>query len=91
MGPVQSKIYRLRVHKEGRYWFTKYFSTKEDAEEYMGRNEKFGDQYPCGVLEVLVYTNPRDMAYELESVALRETAILVRQLNVQWGKSKKNG
>ena len=91
MGPVQSKIYRLRVHKDGRYWFTKYFSTKEGAEEYMSQNEKFGDEYPCGVLEVAVYTNPRDMAYELESVALRETAILVRRLNVQWGKAEENG
>tara|TARA_Y100001970_G_scaffold184237_1_gene224093 strand:- start:615 stop:887 length:273 start_codon:yes stop_codon:yes gene_type:complete len=89
MGPVQSKIYRLRVHRDGRFWFTKYFSTKEDAEEYMDQNEKFGDEYPCGVLEVLIYTDPKDMAYALESAALKETAILVRKMNVQWRKPKK--
>ena len=91
MGPEQSNIYRLRVHRDGRYWFTKYFSTKEEALEYMNQNEKFGDEYPCGVLVVALYTSPREMAYELESVALRETAILVRKLNVQWGRTKKNG
>jgi len=74
------------VHKESRLWFIKYFSTQEDAEEYMRQNEKFGDEYPCGVLEVPLFTSPRDMSYELERVGLEETAILVRQLNVQWGK-----
>ena len=91
MEAALSSIYRVRVHRDGRFWFTKYFATKQDAEEYMSQNKKFGDEYPCGALKVSLHARPRDMVYELERVGLEESAIMVEQLNVQWGKREDNG
>lgn len=79
-------FYRVRVERDGKLWFIKYFPTAKAAEEYMQHNSKFGDEYPCGALKVHLYDNPESMVYELERVQLEETSILVKLLNVRFGK-----
>lgn len=84
MATEAQRLYRLRVDRNNKFWFIKYFDAREKAEEYMAHHKEHGDQYPCGVIEIKLSLDPGTMASALEYAALEETRIMISKIKAEW-------